>query len=120
MKKQIYSKIKKYESVWVDRCYFEGLPDFAPTELEESNKAPSYRAICKCILKNDLHLTGIGFTRKKSIWYSRLKKIEIDARANKKQIEMKLRNNFQDYLGPKFSGKPEEENIVFRFNHLKK
>ena len=37
-----------------------------------------------------------------------------------KQIEMKLRNNFQDYLGPKFSNKPEEENIVFRFNHLKK
>jgi hypothetical protein len=37
-----------------------------------------------------------------------------------KQIEVKLRNNFQDYLGPKFSGKPEEENIVFRFNHLKK
>jgi hypothetical protein len=36
-----------------------------------------------------------------------------------KQIETKLRNNFQDYLGPKFSGKPEEENIVFRFNHLK-
>ena len=37
-----------------------------------------------------------------------------------KQIETKLRNNFQDYLGPKFSDKPEEENIVFRFNHLKK
>jgi hypothetical protein len=37
-----------------------------------------------------------------------------------KQIEAKLRNNFQDYLGPKFSDKPEEENIVFRFNHLKK
>jgi hypothetical protein len=36
-----------------------------------------------------------------------------------KQIETKLRNNFQDYLGPKFSDKPEEENIVFRFNHLK-
>jgi hypothetical protein len=37
-----------------------------------------------------------------------------------KQIEAKLRNNFQNYLGPKFSDKPEEENIVFRFNHLKK
>jgi hypothetical protein len=37
-----------------------------------------------------------------------------------KQIETKLRNNFQEYLGPKFSDKPDEENIVFRFNHLKK
>lgn len=37
-----------------------------------------------------------------------------------KQIETKLRKNFQDYLGPKFSNKPEEENIVFRFNHLKR
>lgn len=36
------------------------------------------------------------------------------------QIEVKLRNNFREYLGPKFSDKPEEENIVFRFNHLKK
>ena len=37
-----------------------------------------------------------------------------------KQIEIKLRNNLRDYLGPKFSDKPEEENIIFRFNHLKK
>lgn len=36
-----------------------------------------------------------------------------------KQIEAKLRNNFREYLGPLFSDKPEEENIVFRFNHLK-
>jgi hypothetical protein len=37
-----------------------------------------------------------------------------------KEIEKKLRGNLRDYLGPKFSDKPEEENIVFRFNHLKK
>lgn len=37
-----------------------------------------------------------------------------------KQIENKLRYNLQDYLGPKYGDKPEEENIVFRFNHLKK
>jgi hypothetical protein len=37
-----------------------------------------------------------------------------------KEIEKTLKYNLRDYLGPKFSNKPDEENIVFRFNHLKK
>jgi hypothetical protein len=28
--------------------------------------------------------------------------------------------NLRDYLGPRFSSTPEQEQVIFRFNHLKK
>lgn len=37
-----------------------------------------------------------------------------------KHIESKLKSNLRDYLGPRFSSTPEQEQVVFRFNHLKK
>jgi hypothetical protein len=36
-----------------------------------------------------------------------------------KEVERKLKENFREYLGPKF-GNPDEELITFKFNHLKK
>jgi len=44
------------------------------------NKAPSYRAICRAILKNDLQLTSLGFSKDGCESYDILKKIEIEAR----------------------------------------
>jgi predicted phosphoadenosine phosphosulfate sulfurtransferase len=73
-------KIKEYISVWEQRCYFDGIPDEAPIELESRNKVPSYRKICMAILKNDYHLKTLGFTPTKSIYYSQLKKIELKNR----------------------------------------
>jgi len=32
-------------------------------KVEKSGRAPSWKAIAVCILKNDLHLTGLGFTK---------------------------------------------------------
>lgn len=77
MKKNILNYIK----TWEQRCYFEGIPDEVPLRLQQLNKVPSYKMIAICILKNDL--SNLGIIPKKSIYYSMLKRIEIENRDGK-------------------------------------
>lgn len=84
-------KIEKYISQWEKNCYSNGIPDEAPLRLEQLNKVPSYKQICKAILKNDYSLKTLGFYPKISNYYHELKRIEIDARPTKsKQLKLKL------------------------------
>lgn len=86
------AKIKQYIELWMSRGYPQDIPDEAPRELMVSNLAPSYKAICFCILKNDHALKGLGFEPKASPWYGVLKRIELDARPGReKQLNLKLR-----------------------------
>ena len=81
-------KIIKYIQDWEQKCYSEGIPEEVPVRLEQLNKAPSYKQICKVILKNDNHLKALGFNIHKSKSYHLLKRIELDAR--NKPIQLKL------------------------------
>jgi predicted phosphoadenosine phosphosulfate sulfurtransferase len=83
-------KIEAYILEWESRCYFNGIPDEAPHELEIRNKVPSYRKICIAILKNDYALKTLGFTPKKSKYYDAYKKIEIENRQKNKQLKLEL------------------------------
>ena len=74
------NKIKNYIAKWKKQGYENGLPDEAPAKLEALNKVPSYRMICKAILKNDLCLTSLGYSKPKSEMYNLLKRIEINSR----------------------------------------
>jgi predicted phosphoadenosine phosphosulfate sulfurtransferase len=42
--------------------------------------APSYKAICFAILKNDHSMQSLGFSPRPSPWYMELKRIEISQR----------------------------------------
>lgn len=72
--------------MWENRCYKDGIPDEVTHILEKSNRVPSYKAIAVCILKNDLMLTGLGFSGEYSQWSKVLK--EEKAKKESKQIEM--------------------------------
>lgn len=72
--------IQNYISKWENRCYLDGIPDEVPLRLEQLNKAPSYKAIVKAILKNDLNLKSLGNNIKKPNAYHELKRIELDNR----------------------------------------
>lgn len=74
------AKIAKYIKKWESQGYPNGIPDQADAKLESLCKVPSYRAICKAILRNDVTLSSLGFTRQPSKVYSVLKGIEIAAR----------------------------------------
>jgi len=80
-------KIKKYITKWKS-SYHNGIPDEAPTRLEDLGKAPSYRLICKTILKNDFQCETLGFNRPKTLIYDNIKKTELKEKGKIKQLNL--------------------------------
>lgn len=72
-------RFKKFISGWHDRGY-TAIPEEAPSELESKCWAPSWRRLCKVILRNDYWCKGLGQTQPKSEAYLRFKEIQADAR----------------------------------------
>lgn len=54
---------------WMGRGYHMGIPDEAPPVLENQHWAPSYRRLCKVLLRNDYWCKGLGLTQPKSEAY---------------------------------------------------
>ena len=77
-------KIGNYVSSWKRKGYPKDIPDEAPVSLEALNKAPSYRQICRAIIRNDFALTTLGFQRPLTPEYMALKRIEIENRERKR------------------------------------
>jgi predicted phosphoadenosine phosphosulfate sulfurtransferase len=53
------------------RGYPDGIPDSATRKLETYGKVPSWRRICKSLLRNDYWCRNIGFSPTKSTAYSK-------------------------------------------------
>ena len=51
--------------------YEDGIPDEAPYELEAARKAPSWRRVCKALLRNDFWCKGLTFSQTKSAAYGK-------------------------------------------------
>ena len=63
-KRRYRIKIKKFIDWW----YAEGIqviPDTADFKLEAAKKIPSWRRICKVLLKNDYWCKGLSFAQTK-------------------------------------------------------
>lgn len=67
---------------WQSRGYQDGIPDEAPRELEKKYWAPSWRRLCKVLLRNDWWCKGLGMQQPKSAAYERYMKIKRDRKAN--------------------------------------
>lgn len=65
------SIFQKFIAGWKKRGYVDGIPDEAPKVLESAMWAPSYRRLCKVILRNDWWCKGLGLTQPKSKAYER-------------------------------------------------
>ena len=84
---------------WKDRGYVNGIPDEAPLVLEKKYWAPSWRRLCKVLLRNDWWCKGLGLTQPKSEAYGRylkLKKENSKKRGEVKMQEVKLVAEFED------------------------
>jgi predicted phosphoadenosine phosphosulfate sulfurtransferase len=77
-------KVDQYIAQWKQKGYSIDIPDEVPSELMRLNLAPSYKAIACAILKNDLQFLTLGFESTPSVWYSALKKVEIEEREKSK------------------------------------
>lgn len=71
-------KIAVFLRWWHFRGYPGGIPDEMPLEFENApggQRKPSWRRICKALLRNDYWCKGLSFTQTKSESYERYKKI---------------------------------------------
>lgn len=82
MKEHYLNKIFLFEKWWKPKGYEDGIPDEAPYDLEAKRKVPSWRRVCKSLLRNDYWCKGIGFSQQKSSAYlsylERTKKKRLD------------------------------------------
>lgn len=71
MEEHYRNKILLHVKWWQERGFPEGIPDEAPYELEAARKAPSWRRVCKSLLRNDYWGKGLGFSQHKSDSYKK-------------------------------------------------
>lgn len=65
------NKITMFRKWWQDRGYPEGIPDEADYHIEAARKAPSWRRVCKSLLRNDYWCKGLSFTQHRSEAYQK-------------------------------------------------
>lgn len=70
-----HERFKKFISGWQDRGYLT-IPDEAPEDLESKCWVPSWRRMCKVLLKNDYWCKGLGQVQPFSEAYGKFKEIK--------------------------------------------
>lgn len=78
-------RFKKFIASWQDRGY-NSIPDEAPDDLEVKQWAPSWRRMCKVILRNDYWCKSLGQTQPFSEAYGKYKEIK-KLRVEKEKIK---------------------------------
>lgn len=76
-----HARFKKFIHCWRDRGY-EVMPQEVPIELENKCWAPSWRRLCKVLLRNDYWCKGLGQTQPKSEAYEKFKDIKRQRKLN--------------------------------------
>lgn len=68
-KEHYENKIFLFVKWWQKKGYQDGIPDEADINLETDRKVPSWRRVCKTLLRNDYWSKGLGFSQHKSEAY---------------------------------------------------
>lgn len=79
-KEHYLNKIFIFTEWWKARGYSEGIPDEAPYLLESKKLVPSWRRICKSLLRNDFWCKGLGFSQQKTAAYNKYLKLKKEKR----------------------------------------
>lgn len=79
-KEHYLNKIFVFEKWWKERGYENGIPDEAPKILESKKLAPSWRRVCKSLLRNDYWCKGLGFSQHKTEAYAKYLKLKKEQR----------------------------------------
>lgn len=74
-KEHFRNKILVFLKWYSDRGYSDGIPDEAALVDEAAKKVPSWRRICKALLRNDYWCKGLSFTQTKSEAYEKYRKV---------------------------------------------
>lgn len=74
------ARFKAHIAGWRKRGYMGEIPDSAPRELENKHWVPSWRRLCKVLLRNDWWCKGLGMTQPKSEAYGKYLKMKKEAK----------------------------------------
>jgi predicted phosphoadenosine phosphosulfate sulfurtransferase len=69
------NKIAVYIKWYMKRGYENGIPDFGDYKLEQKGIIPSWRRVCKTLLRNDYYCKGLGFSVTKSKAYQKYQEL---------------------------------------------
>jgi predicted phosphoadenosine phosphosulfate sulfurtransferase len=86
-KDHFLNKIYTFDKWWKERGYVNGIPDEAPYLLESKKLAPSWRRVCKSLLRNDFWCKGLGFTQHKTKAYSKYLELKKQQRLENKFLK---------------------------------
>lgn len=86
-KEHYLNKIFTFIEWWKERGYPNGIPDETPYILESKKLTPSWRRICKSLLRNDYWCKGLGFTQHKTAAYKKYLELKKNKR---KQANFKI------------------------------
>lgn len=75
------NKIAVFLHWWMERGYPKGIPDEADPKDEATKAVPSWRRVCKALLRNDYWCKGLSFTQHKSGAYEKYRKVMAKRRA---------------------------------------
>lgn len=65
------NKILLFRKWWIERGYTPDIPDEAELHMEMKRDVPSWRRVCKSLLRNDYWCKGLGFSQHKSATYQK-------------------------------------------------
>jgi len=88
-----------FEKWWTERGYPQGIPDEAAYEMEAARKAPSWRRVCKSLLRNDYWCKGLGFSQHKSKAYQKYLDL-----MNRRKQEWQVTGDLLSYIEAKSAG----------------
>jgi predicted phosphoadenosine phosphosulfate sulfurtransferase len=80
-RKHYETRFRVFIDGWKGRGYWNGIPDEAPKVLEDKQWAPSWRRICKVLLRNDWWCKGLGLVQPKSAAYDEYVAIKRERKA---------------------------------------
>lgn len=70
-KEHFKCKIFVFIDWWTKRGYPDGIPDEADYQMEQKKNVPSWRRVCKTLLRNDYWCKGLSFTQHKTDAYKK-------------------------------------------------
>lgn len=70
-KEHFENKIITFCKWWEERSYPDGIPEEVDYSLEAERLAPSWRRVCKSLLRNDYWCKGLGFSQHRSQAYQK-------------------------------------------------
>lgn len=87
-KEHYENKVWVFEQWWAKRGYSDGIPDEADPVMEAKKRVPSWRRVCKSLLRNDYWCKGLSFTQHKSDAYQKYMELMRQKRGGKPRPKM--------------------------------